>query len=258
LSDILGDEDHLGDMDFKVTATADGITACQMDIKIKGISLDLMRRALKQAREGVKFILGKMAETLPAPRPETSPLAPRIVFLKVDPEKIGLIIGPGGKTIRDIIARTEAAIDIEDDGTVCISSTNLASVQAAVDIINGMIESPEIGKVYRGKVKKIMDFGAFIEILPGRDGLLHISEIEHHRVQKVTDHLNLGDEVDVQLVNIDAQGKLDLSRRVLLPVPEGMTPRPERSQRPDHHPQRSGPDSGHKTDDRPRKPDRKR
>jgi polyribonucleotide nucleotidyltransferase len=258
LSDILGDEDHLGDMDFKVTGTADGITACQMDIKIKGISVDLMRRAIKQARDGVKFILGKMAETLPAPRPETSPLAPRIVFLKVDPEKIGLIIGPGGKTIRDIIARTEAAIDIEDDGTVCISSTNLASVQAAVDIINGMIESPEIGKVYRGKVKKIMDFGAFIEILPGRDGLLHISEIEHHRVQKVTDHLNLGDEVDVQLVNIDAQGKLDLSRRVLLPVPEGMTPRPDRSQRPDHHAPRSGPDSGHKTDDRPHKPDRKR
>jgi polyribonucleotide nucleotidyltransferase len=258
LSDILGDEDHLGDMDFKVTGTADGITACQMDIKIKGISVDLMRRAIKQAREGVKFILGKMAETLPAPRPETSPLAPRIVFLKVDPEKIGLIIGPGGKTIRDIIARSEAAIDIEDDGTVCISSTNLASVQTAVDIINGMIESPEVGKVYHGKVKKIMDFGAFIEILPGRDGLLHISEIEHHRVQKVTDHLNLGDEVDVQLVNIDAQGKLDLSRRVLLPVPEGMTPRPERSQRPDRPPSKSGTDSGHKGDDRPRRPDRKR
>ncbi len=221
LSDILGDEDHLGDMDFKVTGTRDGITACQMDIKIKGISLSLMKTAIIQAREGIAFILGKMTEALPAPRPEISPYAPRIVFLRVEPDKIGLIIGPGGKNIRDIIARTGASIDIEDDGTICVSSTDMKSVEAAMDIIKGMVEMPEVGKVYHGKVKKVTDFGAFVEILPGREGLLHISEIEHHRIQRVTDHLNVGDEVDVKLVNVDSSGKLDLSRKALLPTPEG-------------------------------------
>ncbi|MBU0508452.1 polyribonucleotide nucleotidyltransferase [bacterium] len=234
LSDILGDEDHLGDMDFKVTGTRDGITACQMEIKIKGISLDLMRTAIRQAREGVQFILGKMAETIAQPRPEISPYAPRIVFLKIEPDKIGLIIGPGGKTIRDIIARTGAQIDIEDDGTVCISSTGLEKVSAAVDIIRGMTAIPEVGKVYHGRVTKITDFGAFVEILPGREGLLHISEIEHRRIGKVSDHLNLGDEVDVKLVNVDAMGKLDLSRKVLLPLPEGMTESPPRQRPPSH------------------------
>ncbi|MDD5087992.1 MAG: polyribonucleotide nucleotidyltransferase, partial [bacterium] len=232
LSDILGDEDHLGDMDFKVTGTRDGITACQMDIKIKGISLELMRTAIRQARQGVAFILDKMAETIPAPRAEISPHAPRIVFLKIDPDKIGLVIGPGGKTIRDIIARTEASIDIEDDGTVCISSTNLENVSAAVDIIRGMTVAPEVGKVYHGKVTKITDFGAFVEILPGREGLLHISEIEHRRIAKVADHLNLGDEVDVKLLSVDPMGKLDLSRKVLLPLPEGMTESPPRRKPP--------------------------
>ena len=222
LSDILGDEDHLGDMDFKVTGTPDGITACQMDIKIKGISLALMKTAILQARDGIKFILGKMAESIPAPRPDISSYAPRIVFLKVDPDKIGMIIGPGGKNIRDIIARTGASIDIEDDGTVCVSSTDMEQVQAAMDIIKGMVEMPEVGKVYHGRVKKITDFGAFVEILPGREGLLHISEIEHHRIRKVSDHLNVGDEVKVKLVNVDAAGKLDLSRKALLPAPEGM------------------------------------
>jgi polyribonucleotide nucleotidyltransferase len=231
LSDILGDEDHLGDMDFKVTGTPDGITACQMDIKIKGISLALMKTAILQARQGIKFILGKMAETIPAPRPEISPFAPRIVFLRVDPDKIGMIIGPGGKNIREIIARTEASIDIEDDGTVCVSSTDMNKVQAAVDIIKGMVEMPEVGKVYHGKVKKVTDFGAFVEILPGREGLLHISEIEHHRIQRVTDFLNVGDEVNVKLVNVDSSGKLDLSRKALLPLPEGHVPE-ERRPRP--------------------------
>lgn len=151
--------------------------------------------------------------------------------MKIDPEKIGLIIGPGGKTIRDIIARTEAAIDIEDDGTVCVSSSDLAKVNAAIDIIRGMTESPEVGKVYHGKVKKITDFGAFVEILPGRDGLLHISEIEHHRVRNVSDHLALGDEVDVKLVGVDPAGKLDLSRKALLPVPDDLPPQPPRQPR---------------------------
>jgi polyribonucleotide nucleotidyltransferase len=231
LSDILGDEDHLGDMDFKVTGTKDGITACQMDIKIRGIALGLMKTAILQARQGIAFILGKMLATIPAPRPEISPFAPRIVFMKVDPDKIGLIIGPGGKNIRDIIARSEASIDIEDDGTICISSSDLAKVQVAMDIIRGMVEMPEIGKVYHGKVKKITDFGAFVEILPGREGLLHISEIEHHRIRNVSDHLNVGDEVNVKLLNVDPAGKLDLSRKALLPLPEGMT-EPEPRQRP--------------------------
>jgi len=217
LSDILGDEDHLGDMDFKVAGTRHGITACQMDIKIEGISLDLMRQVLAQARRGIDFILDKMAQALPAPRPEISPYAPRIIFLKIEPDRIGLIIGPGGKTIRDIIERTGATIDIEDDGTVCIASADMAKAKAAAEIIQGMLEVPEVGKVYRGTVKRIMEFGAFVEILPGREGLLHISQIEHRRINKVTDHLQIGDEVEVKLLNVDAQGKLDLSRKALLP-----------------------------------------
>jgi polyribonucleotide nucleotidyltransferase len=242
LSDILGDEDHLGDMDFKVTGTPDGITACQMDIKIKGISLELMKTAIVQAKQGITHILGKMAETLPAARPEISPFAPRIEFLKIDPDKIGLVIGPGGKTIRDIIARSEASIDIEDDGTICISSSDLKKVQTAMDIIRGMTEAPEVGKVYHGKVKKITDFGAFVEILPGREGLLHISEIEHHRIRKVSDHLNVGDELDVKLMNVDPMGKFDLSRKALLPVPDDMPPQPERSH--DRPPRREGEGGG--------------
>ncbi len=253
LSDILGDEDHLGDMDFKVTGTPDGITACQMDIKIKGISIDLMRTAIRQAREGIKFILGKITDTLPAPRAEISPYAPRIEFLKIDPDKIGLIIGPGGKTIRDIIARSEASIDIEDDGTICISSSDLAKVTKAMDIIRGMTEAPVVGTVYHGKVKKITDFGAFVEIMPGREGLLHISEIEHHRIRKVTDHLNLGDEVDVKLVNVDPMGKLDLSRKALLPVPDDMPEQPPRSERPPRSHHSEGGDGGAKHGRHPHK-----
>jgi polyribonucleotide nucleotidyltransferase len=217
LSDILGDEDHLGDMDFKVSGTRVGITACQMDIKIEGISLELMRRALEQAREGIHFILDKMEGTLAAPRPELSPYAPRILFLKIDPDKIGMVIGPGGKMIREIIERTGATIDIEDDGTVCVASPEMAKAQAAADIIRGMLEVPEVGKIYRGTVKRITDFGAFVEILPGREGLLHISQIEHQRIRKVSDYLQLGDEVEVKLLSVDAQGKLDLSRKALLP-----------------------------------------
>ena len=254
LSDILGDEDHLGDMDFKVTGNADGITACQMDIKIKGISLALMKTAILQARDGIRFILGKMAEVMPGPRPEISEHAPRIEFIKIDPDKIGLIIGPGGKTIRDIIARSEASIDIEDDGTVCISSTDAGKVRAAVDIIRGMVEVPEVGKVYHGKVKKITDFGAFVEILPGREGLLHISEIEHHRIRKVSDHLNVGDELDVKLMNVDPMGKLDLSRRALLPVPEGMEEAPPRGPRPERPSHQRREEGGEHHGKRPHKP----
>ncbi|MBU1638347.1 polyribonucleotide nucleotidyltransferase [bacterium] len=234
LSDILGDEDHLGDMDFKVTGNEDGITACQMDIKIKGISLELMKSAIKQARQGIQHILGKMTETIAVPRPEISPYAPRIEFFEVDPDKIGLIIGPGGKTIRDIIARSGAQIDIEDSGMICVSGPTSDEVHKAIDILRGMTESPEVGKEYDGRVVKIMDFGAFVEILPGREGLLHISEIEHRRIEKVQDHLSVGDHVRVKLLKVDPNGKLDLSRKALLPKPEGHIEKDDRAERGGH------------------------
>jgi polyribonucleotide nucleotidyltransferase len=216
LSDILGEEDHLGDMDFKVTGTREGITACQMDIKIKGISPEIMERALMQARAGRMHILGIMDQTMSEPRPELSPTAPRIIYLKVDVDKIGAIIGPGGKMIRDIIDKTGASIDIDDDGTVCIASINGESGERAKEIVLSLVMPPEVGKVYHGIVKKIMDFGAFVEILPGKEGLLHISQIDRNRVDKVSDHLKVGDQIDVKLMKIDAQGRLDLSHKVLL------------------------------------------
>ncbi|MBK6909944.1 MAG: polyribonucleotide nucleotidyltransferase [bacterium] len=237
LSDILGDEDHLGDMDFKVTGNEEGITACQMDIKMAGVSIELMRTAILQARAGIAHILGKMREAIAVPRPMISPFAPRIAFVTVDPDKIGLIIGPGGRTIRDIIARSGAQIDIEDTGRICVSGPSSEEVEKALDILRGMTENPEVGKVYDGRVTKVTDFGAFVEILPGREGLLHISEIEHHRVVKVSDHLNVGDPVNVKLVKITPEGKLDLSRKALLPRPEGMPAEEPR----EHRERRSGP-----------------
>jgi len=216
LSDILGDEDHLGDMDFKVAGTKSGITAFQMDIKIEGISLDILKEALDQAKEGRLHILNIMNQTIEKPRAELSDYAPRILSLKVDKELIGAIIGPGGKTIRDIIERTESAIDINDDGIVTIASVNPENGNRAKQIIEDIIRQPEIGTVYNGKVKKIMNFGAFVEILPGKEGLLHISQIENRRIDKVEDVLKVGDEVEVKLMKIDDQGKLDLSRKVLL------------------------------------------
>jgi polyribonucleotide nucleotidyltransferase len=216
LSDILGEEDHLGDMDFKVAGTRKGITAVQMDIKIQGISAEVMERALTQAHEGRLHILDKMAETLSEPRQQMSPYAPRILFMKVEVDKIGAIIGPGGKIIRDIIEKTGAGIDIEDDGTVCISSPDGEACEKAQAMVQALVQEPEVGKVYKGTVKRIMDFGAFVEILPGKEGLLHISQIELQRVNNVNDVLKLGDEVEVKLIKIDAQGRLDLSRKVLL------------------------------------------
>ena len=216
LSDILGEEDHLGDMDFKVAGTRDGITACQMDIKVQGIAPEIMEKALMQANNGRIYILDQMDKTISQARPEISPHAPRIIFLKVEVDKIGAIIGPGGKMIRDIIDKTGATIDIEDDGTVCIGSIGGVSGEKARDIILGLVASPEVGKVYQGTVKKIMDFGAFVEIMPGKEGLLHISQIDKARVNNVSDFLKVGDSVEVKLMKIDAQGRLDLSRKVLL------------------------------------------
>ena len=216
LTDILGDEDHLGDMDFKVAGTKNGITAFQMDIKIKGLSMDIMSEALEKARQARLKILDIMNAALDKPRPELSKYAPRIISFKVDTDSIGAIIGPGGKVIRDIIDKTGATIDIDDDGTVKIASVDPRSGLKAKSIIEGLVETPEIGKIYRGKVKKITSFGAFVEILPGKEGLLHISEIEPFRINKVEDVLKVGDEVLVKLIRIDDSGKLNLSRKAAM------------------------------------------
>jgi polyribonucleotide nucleotidyltransferase len=221
LSDILGDEDHLGDMDFKVCGTKRGVTAIQMDIKIAGLSRDVLAQALEQAREGRVFILDKMAATLPQARSELSKWAPRITQIKVKPDQIRLIIGPGGKTIKGIIDQTGVAIDVDDDGTVNVASSDSDAVKKALDIIKGLTTEPEIGAVYKGKVTRIADFGAFVEIMPGTDGLLHVSEMAHHRFEKVTDELKEGDVIDVKVISMERDGKIRLTRRELLPLPEG-------------------------------------
>ncbi len=221
LSDILGDEDHLGDMDFKVCGTERGVTAIQMDIKIAGLSREILTRALDQAREGRLFILGKMAETLGSARAELSKYAPRITTIKVKPDQIRLVIGPGGKTIKGIIDQTGVAIDVDDDGTVNIASSDSDAVLKALDIIKGLTAEPEVGHVYKGAVQRITDFGAFVELLPGTDGLLHISEMAHTRVDKVTDVMKEGDVIEVKVLSVDRDGKVRLTRRELLPLPEG-------------------------------------
>jgi polyribonucleotide nucleotidyltransferase len=221
LSDILGDEDHLGDMDFKVCGTKRGVTAIQMDIKIAGLTREIMSQALEQAREGRLFILGKMLETLNQPRSDLSKWAPRITTIKVKPDQIRLVIGPGGKTIKGIIDQTGVAIDVEDDGTVNVASSDPEAVKKALDIIKGLTAEPEVGAVYKGPVQRVTDFGAFIELMPGTDGLLHISEMAHHRVEKVTDVMKEGDIVEVKVLSVDRDGKIRLSRRELLPLPEG-------------------------------------
>jgi polyribonucleotide nucleotidyltransferase len=221
LSDILGDEDHLGDMDFKVCGTARGVTAIQMDIKIQGLSRQILQQALDQAREGRLFILGKMLETLPTVRPELSPFAPRITTIKVKPDQIRLIIGPGGKTIKGIVDQTGVSIDVEDDGTVNVASADPEAVKKALDIIRGLTAEAEVGAVYKGTVRRITDFGAFVEVLPNTDGLLHISEMAHTRVERVEDVVKEGDEIEVKVLSVDRDGKIRLSRRELLPLPEG-------------------------------------
>jgi polyribonucleotide nucleotidyltransferase len=221
LSDILGDEDHLGDMDFKVCGTAKGITAIQMDIKIAGLNRAVLSQALDQAKEGRLFILGKMNETLTQHRAELSQWAPRITTLKVKPDQIRIIIGPGGKTIKGIVDQTGVAIDVEDDGTVNIASSDSDAVKKAIDIIKGLTAEPEVGATYKGSVQRITDFGAFIEIFPGTDGLLHVSEMAHTRVDNVTDVMKEGDMVEVKVIEVGRDGKIRLSRRELLPFPEG-------------------------------------
>jgi polyribonucleotide nucleotidyltransferase len=213
LSDILGLEDHLGDMDFKVTGTSKGITALQMDMKIEGITIEVMRRALQQAKDGRMHILGKMLETLSTPRTNLNPFAPRIITMQINPDKIKDVIGSGGKVIRSIVEQTGAKIDIEDSGIINIASSDEAAANKAKEIIRGIVQEAEVGKLYMGKVRKIMDFGAFVEIFPGTDGLLHISQISDKRLEKVTDELKEGDEVLVKVLEIDRQGKIRLSRK---------------------------------------------
>jgi len=216
LSDILGNEDHLGDMDFKVAGTRDGITAFQMDIKIKGISFDLLERALHQAREGRMQILDIMKATIAEPRKDISVYAPRLTSIKIPVDMIGAVIGPGGKTIRHIVQESGAEVNIEEDGTVVIASANRDATEKARQMIERIVEVPEVGKVYKATVRKIMDFGAFVEFLPGKEGLVHISQIDTKRIEKVSDVLKVGDVIEVRLIKIDEEGRYNLSRKVLL------------------------------------------
>jgi polyribonucleotide nucleotidyltransferase len=216
LSDILGDEDHAGDMDFKVCGTKNGVTAMQMDIKIDRLSEDVLRKALYQAKEGRLFIIDKIREAISAPREEMSPYAPRITTMEVKPDKIRDVIGSGGKNIRQIISETGVNIDVEDDGTVTIASNDADAAARAIAMVKWLTEEAEIGKIYVGTVKKVVDFGAFVEIIPGTEGLVHISQLAKERVNKVTDILNEGDKVTVKVLEIDKSGKIRLSRKEAL------------------------------------------
>jgi len=226
LSDIAGAEDHYGDMDFKVAGTAQGITALQMDIKITGITSEVMRKALYQAREGRLHILNEMGKTLAEPRKSMSMFAPRIITIKIPVDKIRDVIGPGGKMIRSIIERTGVKIDVEDDGRVNVASADGESAQKAIGIIQELTATPELNKTYMGKVQRITDFGAFVEIMPGTDGLLHVSEIANHRVKDVRDELKEGQQILVKVINIDPTGKIRLSRKAILQEEAGKDAQP--------------------------------
>jgi polyribonucleotide nucleotidyltransferase len=254
LSDILGDEDHLGDMDFKVTGTRDGITACQMDIKVDGLSYEVLAQALAQANAGRMHIMDIVEATISKPRDDYKPFVPRIVQIEIPKEFIGAVIGTGGKVIQEIQKETNSVITIEEKGElgiVDISAVDKDSIEAAIKWIKGLTAVPEVGTVYEGKVKSIVDFGAFVEILPGKEGLLHISEYDWTRTESIKDLMHEGDEVQVKLLEIDDKtGKLRLSRKALLPRPEGM-PEPESKPRGDRKPHRDGGRKPHR-DNKPR------
>jgi polyribonucleotide nucleotidyltransferase len=215
LTDIIGDEDHLGDMDFKVAGTTQGVTALQMDIKIEGINREIMDVALKQAREGRLHILGVMNQAISVPRAELSEFAPRIISFKIHPDKIRDVIGKGGATIRALTEETGCTIDIEDDGTVKVASADNAAAQEARRRIQQLTADVEVGMIYQGRVAKLMDFGAFVTILPGRDGLVHISQISNERVENVSDKLREGDTVKVKVLEVDKQGRIRLSMKAV-------------------------------------------
>jgi polyribonucleotide nucleotidyltransferase len=216
LTDIAGQEDHYGDMDFKVAGSRDGITALQMDIKIKGLKREIVEQALAQAHQGRLHILGKMSEALEKPRPNISRYAPRIFTMQIPRDRIRDVIGSGGKTIRGIIEATGCKIDVEDSGKVSIASSDEAAALKAIEIIESLTQEPEIGKVYRGKVRRVEAYGAFVEILPGQDGLVHISELAPYRVRQTTDVVKEGDEVTVKIIAVDPTGKIKLSRKQAL------------------------------------------
>ncbi len=221
LTDIAGIEDHLGDMDFKAAGTAEGITALQMDLKIQGITKEMLKKALEQSREARLQILQKMTQTISEPRKELSSFAPRIITLHINPAKIGEVIGPGGKVIRKIVEDTGAKIEIEDDGRVLIASSDPKAAEAAIARVQSIVEEPEVGKIYQGRVRKIMNFGAFCEIIPGTDGLVHVSEIAEGFVKRVEDHLKVGDIVPVKVISVDSEGKVNLS---MIQVKDGEGP----------------------------------
>jgi polyribonucleotide nucleotidyltransferase len=216
LSDIAGAEDHYGDMDFKVAGTRQGVTALQMDIKVSGVNARILTEALQQARDGRMFILDKMESVIAGPRPEISQYAPRILTMQIPVDKIRDVIGPGGRVIRGLVERTGCKIDVEDSGRINIASVNLAAAEEAKRAIEEITAVPEIGKTYLGTVQRIADFGAFVEILPGTDGLLHVSEIADYRVREVRDELREGQQLVVKVINIDPAGKIRLSRRAVL------------------------------------------
>src|SRR5262249_2056656 len=222
LTDIMGTEDHYGDMDFKVAGTERGITGLQMDIKIAGVSREIMADALRQARDARQYVLGKMREAIVTPRGELSPHAPRFVTIRIRPEKIREVIGPGGKVVRGIQEQTGVKVDIEDDGRIMLFGADAKMVQQAVDIIQGICKEAEVGRVHLGKVKKVVDFGAFVEIMPGTEGLLHISQIAEERTRRVEDVLREGDMVLVKVLEVDPSGKIRLSRRAALKDPEAV------------------------------------
>ncbi len=221
LSDILGTEDHLGDMDFKVAGTKEGINSIQMDLKTEGISVEIMQAALEQARVGRLHILGEMLKALPTPREALSPYAPKITHLMIDPEKIGGLIGPGGRNIKGIAKETGCSIDVDDDGVVVISGSGGDDLEAAVRMVRLITEEPEVDGVYEGTIVRIMDFGAFVAIAPGKEGLIHISQLAYERVNRVEDVVKMGDKLEVKLIKIDDLGRLDFSRKALLKKPEG-------------------------------------
>jgi len=221
LTDILGLEDHHGDMDFKITGTRQGLTAIQMDLKIPGIKYGIVEKIVAQSTRSRLEILGLMEQTLGSPRPELSVYAPRIIAIMIDRDKIREVIGPGGKTIRKIIEETGTVIDIEDTGEVKIASPDSAACNKALEMIKALVAEPELGAIYAGIVKRIVEFGAFVEILPGKDGLLHISEIDQRRIAKVTDVLKEGDEIQVKVIGVERDGKVRLSRKALLAPSEG-------------------------------------
>ena len=227
LSDILGMEDHLGDMDFKVAGTTEGITAIQLDIKIEGLSFEIMEQALQQAHDGRMHILGLMNEAMPEPN-EISQYAPRIMSININPEKIGALIGPGGKNIKKIIEDTECEVNVDDDGVVTVAGVNTDKCNEALEMVKALTFEPEVGMEFDGTVTRLMTFGAFVEFVPGREGLVHISELEWHRVDKVEDVVKTGDSVRVKLIKVDDQGRLDFSRKALLEKPEGYVERPKR------------------------------